>query len=245
MLSHKSILIVDDEKNIRFMLSECLASMETPIETAEDGETALRKIREGEFGLVLLDLRMPGMDGMEVLRQIQELRPDIRVVILTAHGAIDTAVEAIRLGAVAFLQKPFVPDEIRETVLRVMAPENMISSQAAAYASAVDHARKCMGQRQYDAAFEHLRKALFLDHTKPNAYNLMGIVMELKRDFDQARKHYRAAVSIDPTYQPAMKNLERVTSWRKSGTIFWGLEAGEKSPAEKKRTSNKTEETAP
>ena len=63
---------------------------------------------------MFLDLKMPGMDGMEVLRQINDNWPKIRVIIITAHGTIDTAVEAIKSGAVDFIQKPFSPGEIRE-----------------------------------------------------------------------------------------------------------------------------------
>jgi DNA-binding NtrC family response regulator len=86
-------------------------------------EEALVKLREKEFGLILLDIRMPGVDGMEVLRRVRESRPDIRIIILTAYGTIELAVEAMKLGAVDFIQKPFVPEQIRESVARVMSAE--------------------------------------------------------------------------------------------------------------------------
>ncbi len=116
----KPILIVDDEKNIRLTLSRSLEVLGVKTDSAEDGKKALAKLREKEFGLILLDIRMPGVDGMEVLRQIRERRPDIRIIILTAYGTIELAVEAMKLGAVDFIQKPFVPEQIRERVAQVI-----------------------------------------------------------------------------------------------------------------------------
>lgn len=98
------ILIVDDEKNIRLTMSQSLEPLEIPVQTAVNGEEALQKLKDGQFGMVFLDLRMPGIDGMEVLRRIKEDWPKIRVVIITAHGTIESAVEAMKLGAVDFIQ---------------------------------------------------------------------------------------------------------------------------------------------
>jgi len=117
----KPILIVDDEKNIRLTLSTSLEALGVETDSAEDGKEALVKLREKEFGLILLDIRMPGVDGMEVLRQVRESRPDIRIIILTAYGTIELAVEAMKLGAVDFIQKPFVPEQIRGRVAKVIS----------------------------------------------------------------------------------------------------------------------------
>ena len=124
-MENKPILIVDDEKNIRMTLSQSLESLEIETDTASNGEEALAKLKEKDFGLILLDIRMPGMDGMEVLRQVREIRPDIRVIMITAYGTIESGVEAIKLGAVDFLQKPFDPDEIRQLVSTVMDREKL------------------------------------------------------------------------------------------------------------------------
>jgi CheY-like chemotaxis protein len=123
LMRDKPILIVDDEKNIRLTLSRSLEDLGVETDSAEDGKEALGKLKEKEFGLVLLDIRMPGVDGMEVLRQVRESRPDIRIIILTAYGTIELAVEAMKLGAVDFIQKPFVPEQIRERVARLMSWE--------------------------------------------------------------------------------------------------------------------------
>src|SRR4030042_5052942 len=94
----KPILIVDDEKNIRLTLSQSLEALGSESDTAANGEEALAKLKEKEFGLILLDIKMPGMDGKEVLRQVRKIRPDIRVIMITAYGTIESAGEAMKLG---------------------------------------------------------------------------------------------------------------------------------------------------
>jgi DNA-binding response OmpR family regulator len=210
----KSVLIVDDEKNIRLTLSQALETLEVETDTAADGEEALAKLKEREFGLILLDLRMPGMDGMEVLRQVSKIRPDIRIVILTAYGTVESAVEAMKLGAADFIQKPFAPDEIRELVSRVMDREKLDEQKGVDYGSSIELAKRCIGERHFDAAVEHVRKAISLDPSRPEAFNLLGALMEIRGDRIEAQKNYRAALSLDPSYEPAIKNLQRSTNFR-------------------------------
>ncbi len=123
----RPILLVDDEKNIRLTLSQSLEPLGLPIQTAVNGEEALQKIQEAEFGLLLLDLKMPGMDGMDVLRRVRERWPAMPVIIITAHGTIESAVDAMKIGAVDFIQKPFSPREIRELVTKVLQRESLRS----------------------------------------------------------------------------------------------------------------------
>lgn len=214
MLEGKPILIVDDEKNIRLTLSRSLEHLGAEISTAINGEEALAKLKKKEFGLILLDLKMPGIDGMEVLRQVTKLRPDIRIIIITAHGTIESAVEAMKLGAVDFIQKPFTPSEIRELVSQVVDREKLDEKKLQDYGSYLEYAKKCMGERHFDAAKEYLHKALSLDSSRPEALNLLGVVQEIQGDVLEAQKNYRAALSLDPTYEPAQSNLDRATTWR-------------------------------
>ncbi|MBS1214152.1 MAG: hypothetical protein H6R26_2769, partial [Proteobacteria bacterium] len=104
MLMSKRILIVDDDRRICLTLSLALGELDHEIETAPSGEEALAAIEDRNFGIVLLDLRMPGIDGMEVLRRMRDIAPNTRVIIMTAHGGVDSAVEAMKLGAVDFIQ---------------------------------------------------------------------------------------------------------------------------------------------
>ncbi len=209
----KSVLIVDDEKNILLTLSQSLVVLQLETDTATNGEEALAKLKEKEFGLILLDIRMPGMDGMEVLRKVREIRPDIGIIMISAYGTIELAVEAMKLGAVDFIQKPFSPEEVRALVSRVLDREKLDGQKVVDYGSSIELAKKSIGNRHFDAAIEHSRKAIFLDPSRPEAFNLLGALLEIRGDRIEAQKNYRAALSLDPSYAPAIKNLERSTSW--------------------------------
>ncbi len=110
------VLIVDDEKNIRLTLTQTLVPMGLEVKAAINGEEAMEYLLEQHFDLVMLDLRLPGVDGMAVLRWIRERQDQVPVALMSAHGDISTAVEAMKLGAVDFLQKPFSPTEVRNLV---------------------------------------------------------------------------------------------------------------------------------
>jgi DNA-binding response OmpR family regulator len=209
----RSVLIVDDEKNILLTLSQSLEVLQLETDTATNGEEALTKLKEKDFSLILLDLRMPGINGMEVLGQVREIRPDIRIIMISAYGTIELAVEAMKLGAVDFIRKPFSPEEIRALVSRVLDREKLDEQKVADYGSSIELAKKSIGNRHFDAAIEHARKAISLDPSRPEAFNLLGALLEIRGGRNEAQKNYRAALSLDPSYAPAIKNLERSTSW--------------------------------
>jgi DNA-binding NtrC family response regulator len=221
-MNAKAVLIVDDEKNIRLTLSQALVSASFEAETAINGEEALAKLGRKEFGLVLLDLKMPGMDGMEVLARLRRLRPDIKVIIITAHGTIESAVDAMKLGVVDFIQKPFAPAEIRELCRRVLDRDVLTVEKAHDYESHIELAKKCMGERKFDAAAEHVRQAIAADPSQAEAFNLLGAICEIRGNVSEARKNYRAALALDPTYAPAEANLGRTTGPGGSGGIDIG-----------------------
>lgn len=232
-MKDKPVLIVDDEKNVRLTLARSLESLELETDNAGNGEEALAKLKEKEYDLILLDLRMPGMDGMEVLRNIREIHPDIHVIIITAYGTIESAVEAMKLGAVDFIQKPFAPMEIRELVSRVMEREKLDEQKANDYTSYIELTKRCVGNRHFDAATKHVREAISLDPTRPEAFNLLGALLEIRGDILEAQKKYRKALSLDPRYEPARKNLERATGCKPEAGIILG---------EVKNKEKKTEE---
>lgn len=221
-MKSKPVLIVDDEKNIRLTLSRTLELLEIKTDVAVNGEEALAKLKEKEFGLILLDLKMPGMGGMEVLRQVRKVRPDIRVIIITAHGTIESAVEAMKLGSVDFIQKPFAPKEVRKLVSNVIKREGLDEQKVENYTSYMELAKRCVGDRNFDAAIEHVHKAISLNPERPEAFNLLGALLEINGERLKAQKNYRSALSLDPSYEPARKNLERSSSWKPKGDIILG-----------------------
>ena len=112
----KKILVVDDEKHVRDSCIRLLQRKRFDADGAESGEIALEKLKKESYDLVLLDVRMPGMDGIEVLRQAKQIVPDLLVLVLTGHGTIDTANEAMELGAAGFIRKPIAIENLAESI---------------------------------------------------------------------------------------------------------------------------------
>jgi FixJ family two-component response regulator len=122
MASH--ILVIDDEVNIRTMIRLALEFSGYTVETAADGDEGLTKFGDGSgFDLVLLDQRMPGMSGSEVQAAIRTRSSSMRIVVITAFGTIDMALEAMKSGAVDFLRKPFTADTLRLAVKTALQKE--------------------------------------------------------------------------------------------------------------------------
>ncbi|MCA9445836.1 MAG: sigma-54-dependent Fis family transcriptional regulator [Candidatus Omnitrophica bacterium] len=118
------ILIVDDEAGIRSILKRVLSKHHETAEAA-DGQTAVDKVREWKPDILICDLKMPEMDGMEVLRRVQEIDPDLVSVMITAHGTVETAVEAMKLGAFDYFRKPFDVEEVKVVVDKALSIRNL------------------------------------------------------------------------------------------------------------------------
>jgi DNA-binding NtrC family response regulator len=100
------ILIIDDEKSIRLTLREILEYEKYEVDEAVDGQDGIDKISDKKFDIALCDIKMPKLDGIEVLEKAQEIDPDVQFIMISAHGSIETAVEAVKKGAYDFIQKP-------------------------------------------------------------------------------------------------------------------------------------------
>jgi two-component system response regulator PilR (NtrC family) len=114
------VLVVDDEQSMRNMLAIALQQEGYEVVTAEDGEAARREIEARSVDLIVSDIRMPGLDGIEVLRFAREHAPETEVILVTAHASTDSAVEALRLGAYDYVTKPFDIDELKLSVRRAL-----------------------------------------------------------------------------------------------------------------------------
>jgi DNA-binding NtrC family response regulator len=216
-------LVVDDEKNIRFVLGEALATVPLEVDTADSGEAGLQLLEEHQYAVMLLDLRMPGMDGIEVLRRVRDLQPRLPVILLTAYGTVGVAVDAMKLGAADFLEKPFDPDRLRRVVQQVLERQALDENQPDSYEMCFELAKKRVGERDLHAAQELLRKAISLAPDRPEAFNMLGALLEVRNNISDALKHYRTALDMDPTYEPARANLDRaVTIPGRRGQILLG-----------------------
>ena len=121
MTKQIKILIADDDSSMRMALSESLESCGFEVETAENGADALHKFEKGKFEIVVTDMRMPKMTGMDVLRGVKRISPKTPVILITAYGTVKTAVEAMKEGASEFIMKPFSLDDLEFAVKNVLA----------------------------------------------------------------------------------------------------------------------------
>ncbi|MCK8827914.1 response regulator [Natroniella acetigena] len=213
-MANNKILVIDDEKNIRITLTKCLEG-DYEVLTAVNGEDGLEKIENNNFDLILLDMKLPGIDGMEVLSKIEELDSEANVIMITGFGTVETAVEAMKLGALDYLRKPFSSEEIRDVVQEVLERRSskLKEEELDSYEDYLNYAKSCINKRNVRKGEEYLQKAVALDTSKPEAFNLLGVILELKGKILEAQKKYRAALSLDPTYQPAKDNLNRTTKF--------------------------------
>ena len=130
------ILVVDDEAGIRSFLSAALEGEGHEVSEAADVAGALEQIGRGSFPLVITDLRMPGADGMDLVRRLRSEQPEVQVIVITAHGSVDAAVEAMKLGAFDFLQKPLSgPAELRLLAARALERHQLQARQEIATTS--------------------------------------------------------------------------------------------------------------
>ncbi|MBC8229701.1 sigma-54-dependent Fis family transcriptional regulator [bacterium] len=122
------ILVVDDEISIRKILFDLLERERYYVELASSAEEALEKIKETTFDLIISDIRMPGMDGFELLKKIRTMNVDSAVIFITGYGSVESAVEAIKLGVVDYIEKPFRFGQFKNLVSQIL---NELYSQRA------------------------------------------------------------------------------------------------------------------
>jgi len=141
-MARKSILVVDDEKNQREILETILSSEGYDVTTASSGEAAIKFVESRRFDLVLTDLKMTGMSGLDLLKELTNYDKSIIVILLTAHGTIDSAVDALRLGAFEYLQKPYDSEKLLETVSRALKKLTMLDAEIVSVSPEMDKVKK-------------------------------------------------------------------------------------------------------
>lgn len=119
------VLVVDDEENIREVLSNYLESMNYDVQTAEDGQDALNKYQKGEFDLIISDLLMPNVDGLELLKRVRDMDKDVIFLMITGYPSIETAVDAIKKGAYDYITKPFHMEDVKLRIERAFEKRSL------------------------------------------------------------------------------------------------------------------------
>jgi len=141
-MSRKSILVVDDEKSQREILEMILSGEGYDVTTASSGEAAMKFVADRRFDLVLTDLKMTGMSGLDLLKELVDFDKSIIVLLLTAHGTVDSAVDALRLGAFDYLQKPYDRDKLLDTISRALNKLSNLDSEIVSESPEMDRVKK-------------------------------------------------------------------------------------------------------
>ncbi len=141
-MARKSILVVDDEKNQREILETILSGEGYDVTTASSGEAAMKFVESRRFDLVLTDLKMTGMSGLDLLKELTNFDKSIIVILLTAHGSVDSAVDALRLGAFDYLQKPYDSEKLLETVSRSLNKLTALDTEIVSESPEMDKVKK-------------------------------------------------------------------------------------------------------
>jgi DNA-binding NtrC family response regulator len=116
-----SVLIVDDEPIVRESIKDWLVDAGYQVATAANGEKALEMIEKEDFGIMIVDVRLPGKTGITVLKEVKALKPQIKSIVITAYSSTELAAEAMKLGAVDYLIKPIAPDELERLIQKTIA----------------------------------------------------------------------------------------------------------------------------
>jgi CheY-like chemotaxis protein len=208
-VERKRILVVDDEKNIRFTVVHSLKSDDIQVDSASNGVEGVQMVGTCRYDLLLVDLRMPGMNGIEMLREIRRICPDLPpAVIITAYGIPQQLLEAAELGAIDYIRKPFSIQTIRAIVRdifdRVSMPDDFAPQTANDY---LGLARRAIMTGKREESHSFLRKVLELEPSMTDAHILLGILALLKPDYNQARDCFRHVLHYDPTNKTASEYL--------------------------------------
>ncbi|MEF2144527.1 MAG: response regulator [Desulfovibrionaceae bacterium] len=122
----EKVLLIDDEAEFLSALSERMRLRGMDVTTASNAADALEAIKNDTFDAIFLDLQMPGTDGIESLRKIRDINPDLQVILLTGHATVDKGIEAMKLGAMDFMEKPADVEQLREKVRKAHARKMLL-----------------------------------------------------------------------------------------------------------------------
>jgi DNA-binding response OmpR family regulator len=189
------IMVVDDEEMVRDSLKEILRLEGYDVQAVENGELALNAIQRENYDLILLDLKMSGLDGIDILKAITRIAPETKVILLTGHGSLESAIDALRVGAHDYLLKPASSSDILSSVARGLAKR-------------AEQQHRRMLLEQLDASLQRLKESEGLETATVSEIQTItmdsGVVVDLAR-----REIWRGnvRVSLTPTEGKLMKVL--------------------------------------
>jgi len=219
------ILIIDDEINIAKTIAATFSKSEYLVELCHDGAEGLKKLQTAEWDIVFLDIRLPGLDGMQILKQIYDDKIPVNVIMITAYGSIENAVQAMKYGAVDFVPKPLEPEVLREIVRKIIARHLFTEQNVAEYQEFIELTKLHIKQREYQKAHAAIKQAIAQKPEAAEAYNLLGAINEVLGDNIAAAQAYQMAIKFDAHYAPALENLKRITSMEANSASLLDLMA--------------------
>ena len=212
-MNNEHILVIDDEKNVRFTVIHALQNDGYEVDSASSGVDGLQKASAVHYDLLLVDLRMPGMTGVEMLRELRRQNSHLPAVIITAYGIPQQLVEAAELGAIDCVRKPFSIQTIRHIVRDVIEtatlPESFVPETASDYLLKGRHE---MMQGRLDEATALLETAASLAPDRAEIMILLGVAAYLRGTRDDAGRCFERALSIDPSSKTASEYLTWLAS---------------------------------
>ncbi len=224
------ILVVDDERATRLSLSDILRLDGYDAQTAASGEEAVKLLAAGQIDLMLLDIKMPGMDGMQVLAEARRLSPHTVVILLTAHGTLDTAMQAIEEQAFAYLLKPSAPEVILDKVRRGLArristplPSKPVISGGGILLDFARHEITLNGKRLHLTQAEFRLLSTMMTHADEvlNSQRLVREVQGYQVADGEAREIIRPMISrLRSKLKPYPRSAQCLVSVRGEGYMF-------------------------
>jgi DNA-binding NtrC family response regulator len=206
------ILVVDDERNVRLMYRSALETIGYDVFEADSAEKATEEFAQRQFDLAIVDLRLPGRSGLDLLHEMAEKKSTTPAVMITAHGDVPNAVEAMKLGAIDFLQKPVLPDQLRQIVKEIALRHTTPTARGEKrdYLFYVRSAKRAINLRDFASARKNISEALRLNDRSAEGFNLAGVLAEMREDYDKAKRYYGQAIKSDSHFEPAQQNMRRI-----------------------------------
>ena len=185
----KKVLVVDDTKNIRMLLTTCLELKGYMVLTAEDGKSAIDIVKKEKdsINIIFLDIRMPEMNGTEVLKVIRDMGVNCPVIIMTAYATVKNAVDCTKLGAVAYLQKPFAPDRVSSVLDEIFSASELFNESIKEEDTMIRRSKELFSDEKFEEAHDTLKIALGLNPYNKEIYRLISKVNKSIGKFEEAQ----------------------------------------------------------